>query len=124
MAIEKMLDAAADWWFAQFQNPTKDNGASDFANLMAQGMALELANSTPCPTDPRPFGDALKKAYADRPFNTLSADYAPGGPLADAMDTAGISRERAPWKTVMWLELGRVVVRAGYGAPEVVIFRS
>jgi len=55
---------------------------------------------------------------------TLSVDYGPDRILGEAGCAIGLSQFDFPCKTVMRVSKAEVIVRAGYGAPEQVIWMA
>ena len=114
---DEALEVAAMWWWEQFRGAPKDAGASDFESAIASNLAHRLGGRHAMSESPAAFVHAVLAAYQREPFTFLEADYDPQPRLAELMRVAGINTQRCPWKTIMWLEDGRVTVSHGYRAP-------
>ena len=135
--------AAAKWWADVLRSGARfDNGDNSAAGGLAGAMALL--------SRPKFAAEVLDKFEAElragmaRRFNDLggwsaeqpdwgsygrcvSVDYGPCQVLSDALARAG-GRDNGitcfPWKTVMWVDPGKVTVRHGYAAPVKTIYPS
>ncbi|HVL13594.1 MAG TPA: hypothetical protein VM529_13585 [Gemmata sp.] len=135
--------AAAKWWADVLRSGAKfDNGDDSSAGGLAGAMAML--------SRPEFAADVLDKFEAElragmaRWFNDrggwsveqpdwgsygrcVSVDYGPCRVLSDALTRAGGRGNGItcfPWKTVMWVDPGKVTVRYGYAAPVTTIYHS
>ena len=100
MASKKEISyLAAKWWSDLIV------AGAEFENILANEIQLYL--------EPKPWdenspqtGEALRVIYVE---------YSPNTILTDAATQAGISINRFPWKTVMWLSPNGIKVRVGEG---------
>lgn len=134
------LLVAAKWWANLLRrHPNHDNGdasQSSFANAVTTTVCRPLTEEQVIR-----FQDALVEecanAYAGHTWNeesphyasalrALVTDYGPGFLLNNALDKAGIDHGnlRLPYKTVMWVNPGSVMVRPGYGAMELPLYKG
>jgi len=114
------IEKAVDWWAGAIERPKFDNGD----NSSSGGFGSMLASlNTDTVTDEqiaefkKHLTDALREKGHSR-FG-LNCDYNPDLTLSEAMKSAGISTNNAPWKTNMNFWKGQVSVSHGYGAPYV-----
>lgn len=119
---------AAAWWANKLCSPTFDNGDPD--NPIVGIMAMMVSSSTPTPTT-----DQIQKMIQDLAPKieerlikvggmNLGVDYGPDPILADSAAAAGISSNKFPWKTTMWVYPNYVVVSCGYAAASVLVWGS
>lgn len=88
--------AAADWW-ADTLFPGSPHRAA-FRAALVDALAEHLAQYSWNPDVPE-LGSAMR---------AILNDYGPDPVLADAATAAGVDVSHAPWKTVMWINPGRV----------------
>lgn len=125
--------AAAEWWARQVVNPTFRQvrpNEEDRETLYGRGLAHIIANRHPVnDAQAEAFADALERIILrdtrkdDGYFHGLHVDYHPDRSLREAAEQAGVSTDRFPWKTNMWIHAeGHVTASLGYAAPEILIW--
>lgn len=124
--MEKEIETAVRWWSDSLQGrgPAKyNNGDTSNIGFMMMALATMAADAAPVAANQyTAFEASLRRllteaAEAGRTTINLMTDYGPGGLLADAMEEAKVSFDKAPWKTYMTVEQDQVTVSAGYRAP-------
>jgi len=133
--------AAADWWASRLRGDRSwiDAGDPELTAEIKASVAVERKRTS---TEVLAFRNALVPAleahvvpHWDRAkdpqwasaLRTVVVDYGPDPVLADAAESAGISRLKTgelPIKTVMWINPGLVTVREGYGGRQVLVWAS
>lgn len=121
------INAAVNWWAEAIQHPKMDNGDDGLATLMMMfGGCTSSRQLTEA--DLTTFRETLTAgitALMDRMGRaTLSVDYGPDRTLGEAGGAIGLGQFDFPCKTTMWITENEVSVRAGYGAPEQVIWSA
>lgn len=125
--ISPAAAAAAQWWAQAVCNPRFDNGSGDIAGLLAVMVSEQHPVGA---SEAQRFAAALapkleRYAKADSDYaGCVGVDYGPDPVLGDAAKEAGISRNRFPWKTNMWIRSDLVTVSAGYGAGTALVWAS
>lgn len=123
--VSDNISAAVNWWAETIQHPKMDNGDNQMAILLAMfgGRSRQYTAD-----EIRKFRQALANILTEemerRGNVTLSVDYSPNHLLGQAGDVIGLSQFDYPCKTTMWISASEVSVRAGYGAPEEVIWSA
>lgn len=115
------VTVAVDWWANAVCNPKFDNGDDSQVGETMAMMAMLLGNSgeqlsqESISTFKKCLGEAimqdLEKFHKEI---CLEVDYNPCIALAEAAQVAGISKNKFPWKTRMWVSNTEVIVRTGY----------
>ena len=124
------VETAINWWINQFTGSRLGGSiGDDFNALLTMAMAEKAFSQTSVnETQIVTFRESLSKALMDRLSKgsepQLSVDYAPSGILGDAMEEAGISGNKAPFKTTMIVGVNSVLVSAGYRAKYEEIFAN
>lgn len=117
--------AAVNWWTEAIQHPKMDNGDDQMALLMAMlGGRSRQYTEDEIKTFRMTLANILTEELAHRGRATLSVDYGPDYLLSQAGEVIGLGQFDYPCKTVMWISNAEVKVRAGYGAPEEVIWNA
>ena len=129
---ERIVARAAHLWRQALENPRYDNGDKSSSGFMGMGLARMIPkNNTPDVLDK--FESELRsilmaplkweyensvskeKSHHETLFSSLSVDYGPDIPLAEAANRAGLKME-FPWKTYMYLTESYLSFSRGYGA--------
>ena len=116
---KRVAETAAHWWadFLRHAGPM-DNGELGMVAIMGK-MAQKQALAGITPEQADVFEAclvAVLEPLSER-YTTVGVDYHPDGILQDAAKRAGIDVDYAlPWKTMMWIESGKISVAVGYGA--------
>jgi hypothetical protein len=129
-------EAAAKWWAEAIGAPEfkatgeNDSGEDRFTMGMAGALAGILADRHPVSqAQAQEFVKELTKIIEERQARcawrtSLATDYGPDFELAKAADAAGVNSSRFPWKTHMAIRPDHVIVSAGYGAPDKLIWHE
>ena len=121
------INAAVNWWAEAIQHPKMDNGGNGLAMLMVMFGGCTSSRQL---TEPElaVFREKLAAGIATlmerMGHATLSVDYGPDRTLGEAGATIGLGQFDFPCKTTTWISETKVSVRAGYGAPEQVIWST
>lgn len=120
------INAAVNWWAETIQHPKMDNGDNQMAMLLAMfgGGRSRQYTEDDIKKFRQTLTDVLTEEMDRRGNATLSVDYTPNHLLRRAGEVIGLSQFDYPCKTVMWISATEVSVRAGYGAPEEVIWSA
>jgi len=127
----EQIAAAVVWWSKAIIKPefhTLERGAAVREGERAAAFSEILATVAAKPKTEEQvtaFAKALSRLLAERNPRMLDVDYGPDPILFEAATEAGIPSPGIlafPWKTSMWLDDGKVVVRAGYGAQSVLVY--
>ena len=132
--------AAAKWWGEQLRSGNPGTAGDPHVDGMLSWARSAAGAKHACPDEKitnfetalarRIEAEISRRATEDprsgKPewswYVTLSVDYGPDMDLGEAARTAGISDGNPslvfPVKTCMWIDRGRVKVRAGYGAAD------
>lgn len=121
-------EAAALWWVTVLRDPRMDNGSNNQSldNLV---LAAKLIRPIPDEEALERFRAALVEEvdqmieHGWRPA-MLKVDYGPDDTLYGCALCADLRVTVWPWKTVMWVEPEKVMVRYGYSAEEQVIWTA
>lgn len=121
---------AAKWWADKLRKVVPrnyDNGDNSSTGGMAMLLASMLAmNSQPSDEAINLFeerlADTIKEHVEVNGSMTLDVDYGPDYILSKLAQETGVSANRFPWKTTMWIKKDKVSVSAGYAAPCKTIF--
>lgn len=122
------VKAAVDWWSDAIQHPKMDNGDDSLGMLMAMlggsAFAKDLSDD-----EMRAFRSTLANEIESQideyGLAQLNVDYGPNRILSKAGQAAGITSQFTfPCKTSMSVSKSKVIVSAGYGAPNKIIWES
>lgn len=121
---------AAKWWADKLRKVVPRNydiGDTSSTGGMVMLLASVLAmNSQPSDKAINLFeerlADTIKKHVEDNCSMTLSVDYGPDYILDKLAQETGVSANRFPKKTTMWIKKDKVSVSVGYAAPRQTIF--
>lgn len=120
------INAAVNWWSEAIQHPKMDNGDDGLAMIMMMFGGSNKRQLTE--SELQTFREALTTGITDQMNHaeriTLSVDYGPDRILGEAGYAIGLGQFDFPCKTTMWISETEVSVRAGYGAPEQVIWSA
>lgn len=102
--------AASRWWEAVLVGgPKQDNGEPS----AIQELLKQVDNKV------SPYFAAMLEAKIDKfGIDYIDVDYDPCVLLHQVAEESGSNILKWPWKTGMWMEQGKVVVRYGYGAED------
>ena len=116
---EKQIQVAVNWWAKIIQKPKFDNGDKSEAGIIGMGMASLLVkevNQEQTEKFKIELAQKLRSNERSR-YQGLHTDYAPCQMLEEAMLSAGVNIDNAPYKTNMnFKDDGTVWVSYGYGA--------
>lgn len=119
------INAAVNWWAEAIQHPKMDNGDDGLAMLMMM-FGGRTSSRQLTEADITTFRETLTAGIVElmerTGYATLSVDYGPDRTLGEAGDAIGLGQFDFPCKTTMWITEIKVSVRAGYGAPEQIIW--
>jgi hypothetical protein len=133
---EDQLQAAVSWWANKLSSCKFDtlgstrqdpqNHRVEMAEMLAQ-MNKRSCSQEQIDLFQQNLAEEIRAALANRSDQysfAVGVDYHPDAILSDALRAAGIQENMStpPWKTMMWIEKGKVAVRYGYGAEIQVIF--
>lgn len=126
----KYNKVAAKWWADKLRYVEPDNfksgGNSETDNLMmilATMFAIDSKTSGKnIDLFEKELSKTIKKNVKAYGSITLSVNYAPDKTLWNIAQKTGVSRNRFPWKTTMWIKKGKVSVTVGNSKQ--VIFNS
>ncbi|MCL1930156.1 hypothetical protein FWF93_03395 [Candidatus Saccharibacteria bacterium] len=124
-ACATAAEAAAKWWRRALENPVFDNGEEMNMSTM---LLITAGTDEQSPETLDKFETELAEMIvrlltldAERPIY-LGVNYHPSGVLYDAARAANMKRAPWPWKTDMHVRPDEVIVSAGYGTPNEVIW--
>jgi len=121
---KEQAEVAVKWWADTIQNPKFDNGdrseVGRLATLLALCYTKELSEEQ-VETFKNELIDIVLTEDFVRRFG-IGADYQPDQFLAKALDSANISYNNVPWKTHMYFDDGKVLVKYGYSSPLMQIY--
>lgn len=129
--MKKEIEVAAKWWTDILQKEPSHDNKDAFQSAFANNIASTLKPLTE--KQLKVFKEALVDAITkhiernevwDSALRVIGTDYGPDKILAEAAEKAKIDQAslRLPWKTLMWIDPGRVSVAQGYGAPVEAIY--
>lgn len=122
--MQEEINAAVAWWSKQLGKRAVQTG-----DAMNDALAINVRSLAEAPTEEqeRLFAQTLREHLTVR-FQTgfhqsmcLKTDYEADEVLQKALDAAEIKAE-LPYKTVMWIDPGKVEVKTGYNAQWKVIY--
>ena len=124
-------NAAATWWANKVCSPTFDNGDSSDGGVTSM-LGMLSASLTPYPSNIQltkmieVLGAKIDERLAKHPEYgfTLHVDYGPDPMLYEVANEVGISTNRFPWKTTMWINLNYVTASVGYHGRTILIWAS
>jgi len=119
---EQQARKASKWWANQLTKHSKlDMGNTEDCAMPTMLGCLTQTDETLYTQEQ---ADVFEKELSDMltfepPFNgILSCDYGPCRTLRICMERAGLEVQSTtfPWKTVMWIEDDKIIVKEGYTA--------
>ena len=119
------LEKAVKWWSNKVCKQTHhDNG--DYSVQSALAMAIADMGVKQVSAEQRTvFEEELGKLIEEKEkewegcYFSIGVDYGPDDVLGAAAKAAGINVLNFPFKTHMYFQDGKIIVRDGYGAPPV-----
>lgn len=119
------INAAVNWWAETIQHPKMDNGDDQLAMVMMMfGVRKHQYTTEQIQKFREVLTSGLVKEMDRMGRATLSVDYDPDRLLYEAGKAIGMGQFDFPCKTTMWITDTEVSVRAGYGAPQKVIWST
>ena len=106
----------AEWWANAMRSPKFDDGDPSETGVMAMLMATVAAGDPPGEEKFQEFAKELENRIVEDNPRSIGVVHGPDIIIGESMQKAGISLDRAPWKTTMIFGDDDVRVAHGYGA--------
>ncbi len=123
---------AAKWWADKVKNVNPYNfvngGKNDMDFIVTIVATMSAMSTQPATENIDKFEERLAEIVKERVeahgYVKLSVDHIPDQILGNLAHETGVSTNRFPWNTTMWIEPNKVSVSMGYAAPVENIFTA